>query len=375
MKDRGKATETYNGDYFSDYYSSSDLACRKHPSSSPIGICAFCLKDRLIKLVCSDCGEQRLSSCSCSSEISSNRNSCSVEVGSVGRVSFLIENERSESNSKPEGKAEKVFLLERSSSTHVETRRSGLWRFGRMFRKKRDDGNFDEKNGLWVFDYLGRVSRSRSLCSFRGAGLIGSEDGGGDHMSVSDARNSSVNGGLGFDSGKKSGFSESETRKSGLSEAETRKSGLSEAEPRRSGFESEGDFVTGFNGRNKRVYKLKESDFNELDDSSFIDLKVDLSSQSKPEFPALKMRDLSASELDSGLGKSLRGGSFHECGGSFRSMVGDGVYSNGSSCRITLNDRGIKKSRKSLKVWRWIFKQSPSCRSTAKKDENQILKT
>jgi hypothetical protein len=117
MKERGKAVEAFNNNDMEYYSSSSDLPCKKHPSSSSVGICAYCLKDRLIKLVCSDCGEQRLSSCSCSemSEISSNRNSCTVEVGSVGRVSFLIENERSEvsqsqshSSPKPKRKQRKL---------------------------------------------------------------------------------------------------------------------------------------------------------------------------------------------------------------------------------------------------------------------------
>ncbi|KAK4256486.1 hypothetical protein QN277_009338 [Acacia crassicarpa] len=111
------------------YYSTSDLPCKKHPSSS-VGICAYCLKDRLVKLVCSDCGEQRLSSCSCS-EISPNRNSCTVEVGSVCRVSFLIENEKNKTlipHSKPklQDKSEEEFvILRRSSSNSVEIKRSG----------------------------------------------------------------------------------------------------------------------------------------------------------------------------------------------------------------------------------------------------------
>ena len=98
MKERGKAVEMFNNDLFDqDYSTPSDLPCKKHPSSSSGGVCAYCLKDRLVSLVCSDCGEQRLSSCSCS-EISSNRNSCTVEVGSVGRISFLIENEKQKSD-------------------------------------------------------------------------------------------------------------------------------------------------------------------------------------------------------------------------------------------------------------------------------------
>lgn len=88
MKERGKAAmET---DTFSDFnYSvSSDMPCKKHPSSSSIGICSYCLKEKLVNLVCSECGEQRLSSCSCSD---------SSEVGRIGRISSLLENEKKQS--------------------------------------------------------------------------------------------------------------------------------------------------------------------------------------------------------------------------------------------------------------------------------------
>jgi hypothetical protein len=42
-------------------------------------------------------------------------------------------------------------------------------------------GGCDEKSDLWMVDYMG-VSRSRSLRSFRGGWLFGSED--GDHLVV-----------------------------------------------------------------------------------------------------------------------------------------------------------------------------------------------
>ncbi|KAF2321411.1 hypothetical protein GH714_041004 [Hevea brasiliensis] len=247
MRERGKAVEMYSNDLFQDCsILSSDLPCKKHPSSSSVGICAYCLKDRLVKLVCSDCGEQRLSSCSCS-EISSNHNSCTVEVGSVGLISFLIEKDKksevfSHSNSKPKtsgAKADEVFLLKRSSSSCVEIKRKGrFWRIGKLFSKKREKGcerssvgGFEEKSDLWVVDDMS-VSRSRSLCSFRGGGFFGSEDGtfsgnrssisgarssiSAARSSISAARNSGVNGGLLFDPDRKSGFSEAEPRKSGF---------------------------------------------------------------------------------------------------------------------------------------------------------------
>ncbi|KAA8532804.1 hypothetical protein F0562_033079 [Nyssa sinensis] len=351
MKERGKAVETYDANYFSDYnYSSSDRPCKKHPSSSSVGICAYCLKDRLIKLVCSDCGEQRLSSCSCS-EISSNPNSCSVEIGSVGRVSFLIENDRTEtqhSHSKPQNgdRSEEVVMLKRSSSSCVDVKRSGFWRFGTLFRKKRGKGcersvgGLDDKSDLWVFDYM-RMSRSRSLCGFRG-GVLNDPDEGSD-FAFSSAKISDVNGGIILDSERQSGSSESETRKSGSKRVLDSENCLKTVK-RGSLWEHD----SAANVATRSVFPVKESDFNAMDDSGFIELKLDLSSESKPEFSAPKMCDLS----DSYFG-SLRGGigvGHHECG------IGDGFYSSGGSCRITVNDTGIKKGRKGQKlvIFRWF---------------------
>ncbi|GMY26737.1 putative lysozyme-like protein [Fagus crenata] len=400
MKERGKAVESAFNNIDMDYYSSSsDLPCKKHPSSSSVGICAYCLKDRLIKLVCSDCGEQRLSSCSCS-EISSNRNSCTVEVGSVGRVSFLIENERSEvvsqSHSKAkvvaaQEKAEEVVVLKRSSSSCVEIKRSGFWRIGRLFRKKKEkgcverssvNGGCDEKSDLWLVDYMG-VSRSRSLCSFRGtSGLFGSEDGGehlvvsGARSSISAARSSGVNAGLILDSGRRSGFSEAEPRKSGFDgQLETRKSGFDgqlETEKGTSLKKGGGSVLELDAGFNRRVFSLKESDFNGMDESGFIDLKLDYSSETKPEFCAVKMGVAADPDVAAG---SMRGSG--ECGGGpLGNIMGDGSLSHGSSCRITVNERGMSRGRKSLKGWRWIFRHNPSWgSSTRKKDEDFMFKT
>ncbi|EEF47636.1 conserved hypothetical protein [Ricinus communis] len=399
MKERGKAVEVFNDDQ--EYYTSSyyDLPCKKHPSSSSVGICAYCLKDRLVKLVCSDCGEQRLSSCSCS-EISSNRNSCTVEVGSVGRISFLIENDnqRNEGNSssssqfqsqansnKPKICREKttddVFLLKRSSSSCVEIKRkSGFWRIGKLFSKKREKGNndnnnnnnncerssvggFEEKSDLWVVDYMG-VSRSRSLCSFRGGGFFGSEDGtfsgarssmSAARSSISAARNSGVNGGLLFDPDRKSGFSEAEPRKSGY-DGEKKDTVL---DPEKL------DSCYGTNNP-RRVFSLKEGNFTTIDDSGFIDLKFDFpSSDSKSELPYIvKMGGGGAlSDSISAFG-SMRGGDFLA-----QDHYSDGLFSNGGSCRITVSDRGIKRSRKSFKSWRWIFR--PNHPNAKKKEEDQ----
>ncbi|KAJ0455060.1 hypothetical protein HanIR_Chr15g0746931 [Helianthus annuus] len=213
MKERGKSveSETEYTNFYQDYNfynsSSSNIPCKKHPSSSPVGICAYCLKDRLMKLVCSDCGEQRLSSCSCS-DVSSYRNSsCTVDVGSVGRISFLIENDdqRSLFDFKKQSKkeTEDVLMFKRSNSCVVEVKKShGFWRIGKLFKKRREKEECRERNSeIWVNDCGMDVSRSRSLCSFRGGGF--DHEGG----SVSD---------MAFSSAKISDFNESEPRKSGF---------------------------------------------------------------------------------------------------------------------------------------------------------------
>lgn len=160
MNDRGKREqETYNnGDCFGE-----NLPCKKHPassSSSSGGICAYCLTDRLVQLVCSQCGEQRLSSCCCS-EIIPSPNSSTTDVG---RISFLIENEKkaaseiSMSKSKLESKSsnnnnvsDDFTHLKRSNSisaVHVNNSKrsdtSGkFWKIKRLFRKKKRESQSD----------------------------------------------------------------------------------------------------------------------------------------------------------------------------------------------------------------------------------------
>ncbi|XP_062111244.1 uncharacterized protein LOC133822819 [Humulus lupulus] len=420
MRERGKALEAYNKNDMEYYSTTSDMPCKKHPSSSSVGICAYCLKDRLVKLVCSDCGEQRLSSCSCS-EISSNRNSCTVEVGSVGRVSFLIENERSDvsfsgnpikndnrktATTAQVGKTEEGqgLVLRRSSSSCVEIKRSGFWRFGKFFRKRKEKdcgnksvGGFDDKSDLWLVDHHNQgVSRSRSLCSFRGGGggggWFGSEDGGdlmvsGARSSISGARSSNVTACMVLDSGRRSGFSEAEPRKSGfdsenlVSEFGMRRIGLVEVDSTNNNNSYNNG---GFNGGiNRRVFSLKESDFSGMDDSGFIDLKLDYSAESNSKFDQFSTSSMKTavniSDSESAFGSMRRGSEYgiNEYGDPFGSSaaMGDGIFNRGGSCRITVNDRGLKKGRKSLKGWRWIFRHHPSWVSSGKKDEDLMFKT
>lgn len=436
MKDRGKAVEAYKGGgggdgdgFFADNYysSSSENPCRKHPGASSVGVCAQCLKDRLARLVCSECGEQRLSSCSCSSDISSNRNSCTVEVGSVGRISFLLESDKSElllsrqisTSSKPRAggaeysnnKAEEAMMFKRSSSSCVEIKRvHGIWRIGKLFRKKKDrkksvDNVFDAKSEMWVVDHQSGVSRSRSLSSFRGGkNCYGSEDGGdhwtfsGARSSISGARTSSVNGGLLFDPERKSCFSEAEFRRSGFSESDTiRRSCFSEAEPRRSGFSEAEPRKSGFDGgerkenglplehhvtpsfdpignkpATRRIFSLKEGDFTGGDDTGFIDLKFfSTEARQDPKMGTLGNSRSAFGSIRGGVGEGSGGGG----GGGGTAQGGD--FRSGS-CRVTVSEKEVKvkQGRRSFMGWRWGFghhQHHPNWMMAAKKRDEAVL--
>ncbi|KAI3452958.1 hypothetical protein Pfo_009621 [Paulownia fortunei] len=362
MKERGKAVETYRN--FSDFNcSASEMPCKKHPNSSSVGICAYCLKDRLLKLVCSECGEQRLSSCSCSDISSSYRNSCStMEVGSVGRISFFMENEKidpqqdnphSKSKRKDE-ESEQVIFLRRSSSSCVEVKKSnGFWRIKRLFRKRRNkgcekNGEFsDEKSEMWVSDVMG-VSRSRSLCSFRGGGLYDLDE--ESDYAFSSAKISDVTSGVFFDSDKQCGFSYgSEPRKSGFRGVLDAENGIDIKGGRRGGAPNRMELDRVYSVPNRSVFPVKESDFSTMDESAFIDLKLDLLYESKQDFSAARISGAS----DHGIG--YKSESF-ETGENLASLKGNGLFGNGGSCRITVNERGLKRGSRSHKVWKWIFK-------------------
>ncbi|KAL8224332.1 hypothetical protein R6Q57_019807, partial [Mikania cordata] len=189
MKDKAKSVklEQKNAQHFSDFNyfassSSSDFPCKKHPSrSSPVGICAYCLNEKLIELVCLDCGEQRMSSCSCS-DLSSYRNSsCNMDVGSVGRLSFLIENEKGIDGCEQktlftdmkmkQSETEDVLLLKRSSSCVFEVKKSNrFWKIGKLFKKKIEKEGSKDRNRSGIDqkfeDCTTDVSRSRSISSF-----------------------------------------------------------------------------------------------------------------------------------------------------------------------------------------------------------------
>ncbi|KAG6396681.1 hypothetical protein SASPL_142836 [Salvia splendens] len=102
--------------------------CYKHPfSPSPPGICPHCLSDRLLDLVCSDCGQRRASDCSCSQTLF-HRNSCSN--ADVGRMSFLIDSDKRGSSS-----------LRRSTSNSAGLKKGGGFsRIKELFGKRRRSG-------------------------------------------------------------------------------------------------------------------------------------------------------------------------------------------------------------------------------------------
>ncbi|KAL0327070.1 UNVERIFIED_CONTAM: hypothetical protein Sangu_1785000 [Sesamum angustifolium] len=319
MKERGKAVETCSN--VPDFnYSASEMPCKKHPNSSSVGVCAYCLKDRLEKLVCSECGEQRAFPCSCSDHISSSyRNSCGTME--VGRISFLIPqqgNPHSKSRRKDEGSEQVVFLRSSSSSCVDVKKTNGFWRIKRLFRKKRNKKSEfpDDKSEIVVSDIMG-WSRSRSLRSFRG-GKNNDLDQGSD-FAFSSAKISDVTNGIFFDSDKQYGS-------------------LQESGPRKCGFRRGTNQMELDRVYNRGIFPVRESDFSTMDDSAFIDLKLDFSSDCKQDFSA----------------GTISGASDH--GESPASSKRDRLWGDKGSCRITVNERGTKRESRSQKVWKWIFK-------------------
>ncbi|KMT08382.1 hypothetical protein BVRB_6g140610 [Beta vulgaris subsp. vulgaris] len=338
MRDRGKRElEEYNNvDFFGENF--IEFPCKKHPtsSSSSGGICAYCLTDRLAQLVCPQCGEQRLPLCSCSEIFSSNPNSSTTDVG---RISFLLENEKGAEISASKPKTEQrssnnnddLNTLRRSNSISVGDMNNSkkpetgkFWKIGKLFRKKRDKSNHIKNNNEENNECNG-VSRSRSLCSFRG--FYDPEENGAFPVSSSAARASSVStGNFVVDSAKQSCFSESDARISNFDYCDT----------------------SSFMGPNKNIFSLKETEFVSCDDPAFIDLKLHDNMSSDSRVPDL------ASLRRSGLGLSTKEFGFRGNDHGF----GHEMYNNGGgSCRISNvrdRERDLRKCRKSYKVWRWF---------------------
>ncbi|GAB2280133.1 hypothetical protein Dimus_014770 [Dionaea muscipula] len=392
MKERGKEQLGANGPNGEGYVddnnnnkmaSASELPCKKHPPSSSDGICAYCLRDKLLELVCPECGEQRLSSsCSCL-EISSNPNystSCCNEVGStVGRISFLIENEKGEAmysipRSKPsddheKGTGETDHHLWRSyNSRSLDSKgikrktRIRFWKIGRVFGRKREKGagagaGESEKNEFLVSDFIG-VPRSRSLCSFRGGGgfFFESTDQESGGLTVSSApRVSSVSTGLMVESAKRSCFSESEARISSNFDCEIRDSSSSSAAAAAVFLPSNGIGAGPTPKSNtSSIFSWKEI----TEDPRFIDLKLELRSEAKTKTDQVPAAAANLKKGGNGIsasastvrGLELLGTDLGAPFGMLRSGSGSG------SCRVTFSEREVKKCSKTHKMWRWFFK-------------------
>ncbi|GJU98737.1 hypothetical protein Tco_1328008 [Tanacetum coccineum] len=212
-----------------------------------------------MNLICSDCGEQRIKSCSCS-EFSSYRNSYStLDVGSVGRISFLIENDKGSANGDDtksifsnmlklkQSKTEDVVLLKRSNSCVVEVKKSkGFWKIGKFFK------NITKKSEI-------DGTRSRSLSSFM--------DGNIDHVVSS----------VDCSSAKVSIFKESESRKSDLME-----------------------FENGVVVKDVNLCKMDD----DSDDDEFIDLQIDLFGKLKTEYSDFEKCDTMDLVTSGGTGSS-----------------------------------------------------------------------
>lgn len=355
MRDRGKAVEPVHNFSNNFDFCESEISCNKHPSPSSVGICAYCLRERLVKLVCSECGEHRLSSCSCSDISSSYRNSCStMEVGSVGRISFLIENEKTDqtqqnhqylSSKKRVEKTEEVIILRRSSSSCVEVKKSrGFWRIKRLFRRKRNKGldinrEFcDVKSELWLSDI---VSRSRSLCSLRGGKRLSFLDEGSD-LGFSSAKISDVTSGIFLDREKNCElFGESEPRTRGLKAAFGPGNDHDFKATKTNFVQNPSDPDGAHTIQTSCVFPVKESEFSAMDESAFIDLKLDFLPESKQESSAAEASD-------------------HGGFANLASLMVNEAFDNGETCRITVNERGWKGGSRSRRVWKWIFKHHNS---------------
>ncbi|XP_074309961.1 uncharacterized protein LOC141644356 [Silene latifolia] len=403
---RGKREEEYyynnnnNGGEIEGYGEGYvEFPCKKHPSSSSTtrgGICAFCLTDRLYQLVCPQCGEQRSgfsSSCSCTTSAASdadlfssnNPNSASsADVGNVGRISFLLENDNVFNNYAADVMSGKPKIEPRLSSANVDDfatlRRSNsicvgvdrkepkdnkFWKIGRLFRKKKEksynninnNNNYEENINININNNNNNyecnnngVTRSRSVSSFRG--FYDTEETGNFPVSTSSAaRASSVSTGNFYpDSAKMSCFSESEARFSNFDYLDV------------NGLNKNNNYnYNNSNNNNNNIYSVKESEFTSCDDPAYIDLKLDGMTSSSDHHNSKRVPDL-ATMRRSRLGMSTK--EFGYRGGNHEH---DMFVRSGSCRRSSVTERELRNCRKSSKVWKWFFKHQSS--SSANRDD------
>ncbi|CAN6461078.1 unnamed protein product [Victoria cruziana] len=188
--------------------------CRKHPYQPVIGVCAYCLSDRL-RLLCPDCAAPRPCKCLLSSGASSSENLSSSSVsssfsssfdhpnhppsgdgiGAVGRISNLIDAEPPFRRCKSSRVPGISFIRSRSrvsqrwsdepvpiSAPTGPRKKWSLWSFLLPDRSKKEPKPPPEKTGPAVT----RLPRSRSvgvsysIYSFKStAAPAGAGDGGG----------------------------------------------------------------------------------------------------------------------------------------------------------------------------------------------------
>ncbi|KAL9225804.1 hypothetical protein vseg_001686 [Gypsophila vaccaria] len=237
-----------------------------------------------------------------------------------------------------------------------------FWKIGRLFRKKKDKSNHNNNN----YNYSNNnnnmsneqenninnnnnneckgVTRSRSLCSFRG--FYDPEESGHVPISSSAARASSVStSNFYVDSAKQSCFSESEARMSNF-DTYFDPNGFNKLNPN--------------NNSNSNNNNNSNSVFSS-DDPAYIDLKLhdDVSSRRVPELGALRR---------SGLGMSTKEFSFRRNNNDDDDdddVVGSEMFRNGSCRRSSVTERELRKCRKSSKVLRWFFRQQQQQQPTS----------
>lgn len=100
------------------------------------------------------------------------------------------------------------------------------------------------------------------------------------------------------------------------------------------------------------VFPIKEREGETsaaIDGGGFIELKLESWGERKQEFCAGRR----STACDYGVGYRKENFELPQIIGSLKR---NGVSGNGGSCRITMEERGLKEERRNSKVWKWIFK-------------------
>ncbi|XP_077254208.1 uncharacterized protein LOC143893118 [Tasmannia lanceolata] len=161
--------------------------CQKHPYQSRNGVCPVCLRNRL-SLLCPDCANVRPCHSCPSTSSSSSSSSSSVDptesgtgVGSVGRISFLLDSEpafdRSKSTAVPslrQTTGEKVAEIWPLDQPENRRSRSTSSFFTRLFKAEKTKKKVEEEGKKNM-----KLPRSRSVafvCYSDPAKISGGDD-------------------------------------------------------------------------------------------------------------------------------------------------------------------------------------------------------